>query len=856
MPNPSDLRFPLSAAAQRIIADITYPELAEDGVIDAQEMQEQEFTRDTFEAAGILPGQKVSGEAALLIANSQLSPDQYDRYDNLAADHLLNRQSVEESVVLYGKTAARYAKEGKYFSAFSSMMAAVKLSKNLEEAASSEGGDPKIDAKQAALSTQKALDYLLADPSIKASGKMEFARVKAQWIKENGSGKNPDIQFAVDLQSFTALKPDLSFALGLMKNDSRFGEVLDYLPDYLRAYSVEIDPQATSFDAIPVENAVWIAEQIGDAAFLSGMGFEYRKATLALAAGLHQAGLSREKAVVTAKDFSVEVKGGRDPEMKMATVAILARMGVDFDSAKELALSARVMAEQSHSTHVFEDDSLAYAAQEVWATGIHDPADLKGVLSVLNRYGIDGSMVSICTKEELLSFKSRGVVDAFLAITERYTLDPKSQGQGSYIFSQLAESLNHIHDRNVGLDKTDAMRTEIASKMSPLMAYRLLAQGGEDLYTSSYQKVMKGFNSKVKQEDLGKWLSTQDRRGEHLSDFMQILARFDDLDLIKAAPAEFTPALLDLVEVSWQLDSGKAARLVSVFGALLPKMSFVQKERMQTIFSQGISDPRSELEYSGSLAYILRSVAETQNKNILPALSKLAASLPALHTPKVPIDEWLKGETPTLTAKLYFYSDERWFGESVNHYISKGFKRDDAEMEAKRMDGKTTISLVREQNGIKQKIILTNDPMDNRVASLNDPEIDIIVHRGHSYHLEKTFPIAIDVSTASTKLIFGGSCGSYGDMSSSEFLQTYGKHLLMSDSDTGEGAVNNAVLLEVFDGVAKGKTEWSDYRLQGFVSKRGLKPPNDPSVLAGRYISDFIKWEPAKKEAVTMPGVS
>ncbi len=847
MPGPSSLHFRLSASAQRIIADLTYVEIPEDGVIDAQEMEALGFTRDSFEAAGILPGQMISEDEALLFAVTHLAFKNAFEYGEMltVGDHSVNRATIEKSILQYNQNADRYAKEGRGFSAFSSMMMAVKLSKNLEEEALSRSANPIADTQQAALSTKAALDFLLVDYSIDVSDKIEFVRVKTQWIKDNGVGKNPEIQFAFDFHTYTALNPDFSFALGLMENPSRFGDLSEYLLDYLQDYSFNITPTATPFESLGAESAVWIAEQIGDASFLPQVDLEYRKATLTLAAGLCQAGLSREKSVLLAKDFSVEVKGGRDSEVKIATMATLTRMGVDFDSAKEMTLSARTLAEQSHSTHTFSADSLNYTALQLWDKGVDDPADIKAILSVLNRYGLDGAILSICDKEQLLKFKTQGVVKAFLAITEHYTLDPKSYGDGTFAFPILAESLNRIHDRNVGLDKTDAMRREIASKMSPLMAYRLLAEGGESLYTSSYQKVVKGFSSKVGQDKIGTWLSKQDRRGEYINEFMLILARFDNLDLIKSGASEFIPVILSLLGDSSVIDMGQAARLVSIFSALFPKMSFAQKERMQAIFSRGISERHSKSEYAGSLAYMLRTVADKNNKDLPPALSKLAATLPALDNPKVPVDEWLKGETPTLTAKLYFYSDERWFGESVKHYLSKGFKREPKELIARGRKSSSTVTLMREQNHVQQKIILTNDPNDDRVASLNDPEIDIIVHRGHSYHLNKTFPTEIDLSPSSTKLIFGGSCGSYGDMSSSGFLATYGHHLLMSDSNTGEGAVNNAVLLAVFDGVSKGKTDWNDYRLQNFISKRGIKAPNDPSVLVGRYISDFMEWEPA-----------
>jgi hypothetical protein len=154
----------------------------------------------------------------------------------------------------------------------------------------------------------------------------------------------------------------------------------------------------------------------------------------------------------------------------------------------------------------------------------------------------------------------------------------------------------------------------------------------------------------------------------------------------------------------------------------------------------------------------------------------------------------------------------------------------------KGLSSKDTYVYERQVGGIKQRLVLSRDAKMDRSKPFDDAAVDVVVHRGHSYHLDETFPQR-DKAAANRKLVIGGSCGSFRDMSAPDFLDSYGTHLLIADVDTGTGYVNDIVLVRLLAALTRGETDFAKMNLGDLVKGQGIRLPTEPAMQFATYLA-------------------
>lgn len=420
-----------------------------------------------------------------------------------------------------------------------------------------------------------------------------------------------------------------------------------------------------------------------------------------------------------------------------------------------------------------------------------------------------------------------------LALTshlQKYIADhPGSVDRG--LFTMLSVWINKIHDADTATNKKDRLRQGIADNLDFHSAYLLIALGGPDLYTSSFIKIWNGQTQRI--TDILTEIKKVDPQNKHVADFILTLCNFGKVDLLNAHPAFFLDKAIELLGKTDDIVR-HSALLIKLFDALLPMCSADDKKRLAKFLNGAYRDGKKTKEYHGSMAYLIKLYApRLENED----LKKIASTLPALFEPKVPRDQWLKDNA--ITAKLYFYPDENWYKWTGDYYQKMGWAKDTAYMKQHNMGDNDTVVFskqVVDAHGEKivLRVILTQSKNDSREASINNDEFDIIAHRGHSFHIRETF-IKDMVIKAVGKLFFGGSCGSFRDMTDGDFLKEYSRNYLMADQDTGQGNANNDALTRLMEEIAKGSTEWSSSLGQG-NEDNGLVLPDSPSFLIGEYL--------------------
>ena len=108
-------------------------------------------------------------------------------------------------------------------------------------------------------------------------------------------------------------------------------------------------------------------------------------------------------------------------------------------------------------------------------------------------------------------------------------------------------------------------------------------------------------------------------------------------------------------------------------------------------------------------------------------------------------------------------------------------------------------------------------------------EFDIIAHRGHSFHLKDTFSQSSDKE----KLLYLGSCGSFRE--TPNLQKNYPNAYLISDENTGQGAVNNWVSYELMYRLAQDTTTWESLG-KDLGDEAGLVFPHEKNQLLLRFL--------------------
>ncbi|OGC05089.1 hypothetical protein A2276_04005 [candidate division WOR-1 bacterium RIFOXYA12_FULL_43_27] len=583
-----------------------------------------------------------------------------------------------------------------------------------------------------------------------------------------------------------------------------------------------------------------------------------------------QAGITapdKIKALIKTVISAVKAAGKDDPRASSSALLALPEMlqaGITDPNKIGTLIQTVVGAAGKHSSSTI--NALPRAIEDIRNAGITDPDEIKALIqTVIRTAGKDAlydlpnlieaikrdtnqsaDIINIVKKFLLFTKKLTGLkaLRTLLFVIKRLKIAPSELSYESFPRAfieklnayadkkELSENLapwisvliNNIHDRQIDSFQKDSIRDYIAGNLSPVAAYQLIALGGPNLYTSSFQKIWRA----QKITNLRAWLGKVDPKNRFVAQLILTLCIFNEAGIFKQHINLF---IEKAVAILFNPDDIKknGLLLTKALNILLPHANSAEKQVFAILLMQGYWSCNSG-DQKNVLAYLIKLYAAELNDPSLAAIAKELPNAPKLSPPHPANQEggWFKDKV--LTAKLYFYKDETWFSKTRIFYLGKGFK-------IKKSTGEHTYILEKIlSNGIALRLILTNasEDEDNRTDSLNDPSIDIIVHRGHSYHFSKTFPRVF--SSTKGKLLIGGSCGSFRDMMSDEFQKAYGKgNFLIADQNTGEGDTNNRLLLSLMGEIAMGCKSWDKCFTEKLEGK-GLVLPDDPAFL-------FAAWE-------------
>lgn len=415
------------------------------------------------------------------------------------------------------------------------------------------------------------------------------------------------------------------------------------------------------------------------------------------------------------------------------------------------------------------------------------------------------------------------------------------------VYAHVAVLINNFHEADQHLTHSDTFRKTFCQALSPESIFYLLARGGQDLYTSTFNLIYQNKSFQQSMQHVDTFLDDQAnrRQPEDVLTFILTLFQFKKVEQIR--DSQKIPAIISRAfEQAGDDNQLMTITALSVsglqrLGALAPAYQHLagylesQYHRLEPDASPALAIRK------GCLSFMVKQLAPLLP---YPGITAIASHLPEVNVPsKVPVKAWL-GPDNTITAKLYFYPDETWYDQSRIFYRQAGYNPDKAYLEQHpELDPRLYTVYIKQINQVTLRVILTVNAQDDRQQTINDDQTDIIVHRGHSFHLHETFPLDIVVK-ARNKLISGGSCGSYRDMVVGEFLRKYHRNYLMADENTGQGAINNQTLQSLMEKAARDpQLEWTQiFRSDSGASRspEGIVLPTDPAFLLGSWLAEIV----------------
>lgn len=374
----------------------------------------------------------------------------------------------------------------------------------------------------------------------------------------------------------------------------------------------------------------------------------------------------------------------------------------------------------------------------------------------------------------------------------RYTLTEmlKRKGVEYYI-----NEINALHD-----EKLESVRFKKLDNLTPEELYYLAVLGEEEIYTSSYVSgVYPRIFQRMKNPSSDTLLHMVNY--DYYRKFIKIAANYNTLDdflkrmdktsaqnLMRnfVTGLEKTKSLEDAVDV--------ANSYASISDPFIRRLMMLQIEK-NLIMSEASGDPRGKNIYN-LLHTIFLSMDSTSKVDI-------AAELGIDGVYEMPYTS-LVDDKNRVVIQQFFYGDKDGKG------IFNDFKLKYSNANWRITDKPEWIEVTSVKG--KPVTIYCNKPLDEdkgldaqAQASLDDYLSDndihptIVIHRGHSYFVGST----IKQLPSSAKVVLLGSCGGYHSLH--DVLETCKQAHIISSKQTGTGAVNIRLIMQITEDARLGK---------------------------------------------------
>ncbi len=373
-----------------------------------------------------------------------------------------------------------------------------------------------------------------------------------------------------------------------------------------------------------------------------------------------------------------------------------------------------------------------------------------------------------------------------------------------YTTDLLNRSLNFVRRLDELHETKDTLRFQSTDSLSATALYYIMVFGQDEIYTSSFIGTFKRMIQRmgpIKGNQLMDSLHY-----DHFRTFIRMCAGYNTLSSFLATMDDNARNTLMSRFIAGlgngrEEDLDDAVDVADAFGSINDPalLSFLQKKVKENYdLSKTAANKKGMAIYS-----ILAKLIEGNNKSGSDAGAEAASSgldLPPIN--KVPFGE-LTNDSGIVYQQVFFYGDKD--GKDAYESFLDVFKKDKNWNVAHNMLW-TTIS----STTGKKVVIYANLPLEEPNDELSITRLsqyldslnihpNIIIHRGHSYHLATS----LTHLTRSTKIVILGSCGGYHNLAL--VLDRSPDAHIISSKQTGVRAVNEPIIKALNQDLQAGK---------------------------------------------------
>jgi hypothetical protein len=382
--------------------------------------------------------------------------------------------------------------------------------------------------------------------------------------------------------------------------------------------------------------------------------------------------------------------------------------------------------------------------------------------------------------------------------------------QTSYVVNRDLKiaSGDYVRQINELHDETAEVRFKCLNALNETELYYLATLCNDEIYTSSFLGVFKRIMGKLETRTGFDYL--QNLKMDTFRTFIRMCANYNTLDpFLASMPSEKQNELMNSfvsgLGSKAQINLSGATDVADAFGSISDEklIDFLQS-RVQHEYEYNYNANNIE---GVKVYFILFSLLSSKNPNsndsVFDATMTTKLKLPPII--KMPYQNLVDTINNSITENMFFYGDEDGIG-GFNGFMGRS-----------RNSGQWIIDesnkywvVFTAKNSKAPFKLYANKPLKEPEDEVAQKELaeylvaqnitpTLIVHRGHSYHLQST----INAINEDHKVIILGSCGGYHNLST--ILTRCPDGQITSSKQVGKGTINNRIIEEVNATIMRGE---------------------------------------------------
>lgn len=364
--------------------------------------------------------------------------------------------------------------------------------------------------------------------------------------------------------------------------------------------------------------------------------------------------------------------------------------------------------------------------------------------------------------------------------------------------------INALH-----VEENEKVRFARIDGLTPQELYYLIVLGEDELYTSSYLGVYKRMFERMPIQRSDSLLLSVN--GDYFRKFLKMAAGYNTLNdfLSKMDRSNVTTTMKAFV-IHLENTKGleEAVDVADSYSSIMdknPNLARFIAHEVKTSLDQSIANNNKRGIVIYNLLNVLFQSADTTNKDV--DLSK-QLGIASIYGQDY---QALTDDSGRVIQQVFFYGDEDKDGQHSYENFMKMF-RNKAQWKVESNDNWTSITSLKGKPVLifaNKPLLGDNDPDAKAQQALDDYlaqqhfKPTIVIHRGHSYHLENT----LKQLAPTAKIVVLGSCGGYNNLN--EVLTICEEAHIISSKQVGTKTVNEPILQAINNDLLSGKNiDW------------------------------------------------